>query len=279
MHCILVAECKQEVSTFNPVPSQYRDFRVVRHAGLLDYHHGVREEVGGALSVFEPQPDVEIVPALGASANTSGGVLTAEDFSQLSDHFLAAIESAGMVDGAYFCLHGAMQAENENDPEGWLLVRARAILGEAIPFVVSLDLHGILTDRMLTHSAAVVIYHTYPHVDFYETGERAARLLMRILNNDVHPVTARVKVPVLARGDEMITDTGAVSSCIRAARDHEGTESGLAAGVMWGNAFTDVPELRKNSVVVSDGDEEEARQLPKRSHARSGNITRRCGCH
>jgi len=46
------------------------------------------------------------------------------------------------------------------DPEGYLLEQARRILGEEIPFVTSLDLHGILTDRMLTHNDAVVIYHT-----------------------------------------------------------------------------------------------------------------------
>ena len=39
---------------------------------------------------------------------------------------------------------------------------------------MSLDLHGILTDRMVEHSDAIVAYHTYPHVDFFETGQRAA---------------------------------------------------------------------------------------------------------
>jgi len=38
--------------------------------------------------------------------------------------------------------------------------------------VLSLDLHGILTDRMLATSDAITMYHTYPHVDFYETGQR-----------------------------------------------------------------------------------------------------------
>ena len=50
---IVVAECKQEVSTFNPVASHYEDFRVVRGTAGLDYHRTVREEVGGALSVFD----------------------------------------------------------------------------------------------------------------------------------------------------------------------------------------------------------------------------------
>lgn len=257
---VIIAECKQEVSTFNPVPSRYTDFRVVRGLDMLDFHRSVGQEVGGALAVLDKNPSIELVPALGVCANTSGGVLAAEDFDRLAHEFLEELRGAGDVDGAYFALHGAMQTENENDPEGFLLQEARRILGEEIPIVISLDLHGILTDRMLKHSDAVVTYHTYPHVDFIETGKRAASLFLRILTGNVRPVMARVKVPVLARGDEMITETGAVSECITLAKQVEEAETGLSAGVMWGNPFTDVPELRTNSIVVMDGDESAARE-------------------
>jgi microcystin degradation protein MlrC len=257
---IVVAECKQEVSTFNPVPSRYADFRVARGPAVFDYHRAAREEVGGALTVFHSAGVVELVPAYATSSNTSGGVLAAESFDRLSGDFLSSLAEAGTVDAAYFSLHGAMQAENENDPEGYLLQESRRILGEEIPIVVSLDIHGILTDRMLEHSDAVVAYHTYPHVDFFETGERAARLLLKILAGQTRPVTARVKIPVLARGDEMITETGSISESIRLAKEIEASQTGLSAGVMWGNPFTDVPELRTNSFAVMDGDEAAAKE-------------------
>ena len=257
---ILVAECKQEISSFNPVPSHYEDFRIVRGGAMLEYHRGVSEEVGGALSVFEADGGVDVVPGLGASSVTSGGILSAAGFDRLGREFLDGLAEAGPVDAAYLALHGAMQAENENDPEGFLLREARRILGEAVPIVVSLDLHGILTDRMLEHSDAIVVYHTYPHVDFFETGARAAALLLKLAAGGVRPVTARVKIPVLARGNETITATGSVSRCIRRARQIEAGEPGLAASVMWGNPFTDVPELRSNALVVMDGDEAAARK-------------------
>ena len=252
---ILVAGCKQEVSTFNPAPSHFEDFHALRGPALFEHHRGAGTETGGALSVFDAQGDVEVVPTFGATANTSGGVLTAEGFEKLSRRFLDSLSEAGRADAAYFTMHGAMQAENEDDPEGYLLQEARRILGDDIPLVTSLDLHGILTDRMLRHSDAVVIYHTYPHVDFFDTGARAASLLLKIVAGAVRPVTARVKVPALVRGDEMITETGSIGECIRLAQEIERSESGLSAGVMWGNPFTDVPELRTNSVVVMDGDE------------------------
>ena len=260
MDRVIIAECKQEVSTFNPVPSQYDDFRIVRGPDMLDFHRGVGQEVGGALSVLDREESLHLVPTYGACANTSGGVLSKDGFDRLSDEFLKSIRGVGEVDGAYFSLHGAMQAENENDPEGYLLQEARRILDDQIPIVVSLDLHGILTDRMLEHCDAVVTYHTYPHIDFVETGKRAASLLIRMLDGNIRPVTARVKIPALVRGDEMITETGAIRECIQLAKQIEASEAGLSAGVMWGNPFTDVPELRTNSIVVMDGDEAAAVQ-------------------
>ena len=257
---IIMAECKQEISTFNPVASHFSDFRVLLGEEMLDYHRQVGEEIGGALAVFDKHSDVTLVPTAGMSANTSGGLLTQDSFRQLCDTFFTALKQEGEIDGAYFALHGAMQAEGENDPEGYLLEQARSILGDEIPFVVSLDLHGILTDRMLCHSDAIVIYHTYPHVDFFETGSRSAELLIKLLKQDIRAITARVKIPVLARGDEMITETGAIHECIEFAQKIESSKAGLAAGVMWGNPFTDVPELRSNAVVVMDRDEAAAQQ-------------------
>jgi microcystin degradation protein MlrC len=257
---ILIAECKQEVSTFNPVPSRYCDFNISFGQQLIDYHRTVRNEVGGALSVFEKHPNIELIPTYSAKAITSAGTLAVEDFGRIAKEFLEALKKTPPMDGVYFAMHGAMGAENEDDPEGYLLQESRKILGERVPIVVSLDLHGILTDRMLKHADAIVAYHTYPHVDFFETGERVAKLLLRIMSGEAKPVTARVKVPALVRGDELITATGLFGESIRHAQSIEASPGGLSAGMFIGNPFTDVRELRTNSFVVTDGDEPRAKR-------------------
>jgi microcystin degradation protein MlrC len=251
---ILIAECKQEVSTFNPHLSGYEDFAVRRSDEILNYHRTVRNEVGGALSVFESTPGVVTVPAYSAFFITSGGTLARDAWQCIADEFLESIRSTPPVDAVYFCMHGAMASEDELDPEGWLLAEARKILGEEVPIVVSLDLHGILTERMLQHSDAIVAYHTYPHVDFFETGQRAARLLLRIVAGEVKPVTARVAIPALVRGDELITATGLFGQSIRIAQEVENSPAGLSAGMFIGNPFTDVPELQTYSIAVTDND-------------------------
>lgn len=254
MNKILIAECKQEVSTFNPHLSGYEDFAVRRGEELLSYHRTVRNEIGGALSVFDATQDVELVPAYSAFFITSGGTLAKAAWQRIADEFLSAVSAAPPVNGVYFCMHGAMASEEELDPEGWLLAETRKILGEEIPIVVSLDLHGILTDRMLQHSDAVVAYHTYPHVDFFETGQRAAHLLLRVLAGEVRPVTAKVAVPALVRGDELITATGLFGQSIAQAQALESSPGGLSAGMFIGNPFTDVPALQTYSFVVTDND-------------------------
>lgn len=251
---VLIAECKQEISSFNPVPSSYEDFRVVFGPALFAHHAGVQSEVAGALSVLGQRPDLELVPGYGAQANTSGGTLGAASFRRIADEFLGAVRAAGPVDAVYFSLHGAMAAEGEEDPEGFLLAETRKILGERVPIVASFDLHGIITDRILQHCDAIAIYHTYPHVDFFQTGERAARLLLRILDGGARPTTARVPIPALVRGDELITATGLFGRMIRAAQAIEASPGGLSAGMFIGNPFTDVPDLCSNVIVCTDGD-------------------------
>ena len=251
---ILVAECKQEVSTFNPHPSTADDFDIRHGAALFDYHSNVGTEVGGVLDILASTPGVEPVPTFGACFITSGGPLAPAAWSRIEGEFLDALRRALPADGVIFCMHGAMAGPAEWDPEGKLLEEARKILGEKIPIVVSLDLHGILTERMVRHADAIVSYHTYPHVDFFQTGRRAARLLLRILAAGVRPVTAVVPVPALVRGDELITETGLFGRVIERARGIETGSGGLSAGMFIGNPFTDVPSLQTYAFVVTDGD-------------------------
>ena len=251
---ILIAECKQEVSSFNPVPSTIVDFEQSYSAEILDYHRGHQTEIGGALTVFAAQPDLTLVPTYSARAITSAGTLTAASFAQIGATFADTARRAGPVDGVYLSLHGAMSAVGEPDPEGYLLAALRQIVGEAIPIVASFDLHGVLTARILQHCDAIVAYHTYPHVDFHETGVRAANLLMQIQRGAVKPVTARVYIPALVRGPQLVTASGLFGDMIREAQKLEADPKGLSAGLFIGNPFTDVLDLATNSFVVANED-------------------------
>ena len=259
---ILVAECKQEVSTFNPVLSHYEDFVVQRGRQIKDFHRGLNTEMAGALEVFDGRTDVQVIPVYSARSMTSAGTLKQSDFERIVADYTEALEAtlnaAASVDAVFFSLHGAMAAEEEKDPEGRLLELTRMAVGPDVPIVISMDLHGIPTDRMLRNCDALAAFHTYPHVDFADTGTRAAKLLLRILDGEADPVMAFVSVPALVRGNELITETGRFGQMIRAAQMYEREPGGLAAGMFIGNPFTDVPELQTYSFVIRDGEPETA---------------------
>ena len=255
---ILVGECKQEVSTFNPAISGTEDFVFSSGDAIAQFHRGLRSEIGGALTVLTAA-GAEIVGGYSARAITSDGPLAAESWTTISTAFLDAVRAAGPVDAVFFSMHGAMCAVSEIDPEGYLLQESRAVLGPDVPIVVSLDLHGIVTDRMLANVNGAVAYHTYPHNDFWETGVRGAELLLRIVRDGVRPVMAMVRIPALVRGDELITETGLIGARIRECQALEANGDALAAAMFWGNPFTDVPDLCSNSLVITDGDPDVAR--------------------
>jgi microcystin degradation protein MlrC len=74
------------------------------------------------------------------------------------------------------------------------------------------------------------------------------------MRGEARPVMARVGIPALVRGDELITATGRFGLAIGQAREIEAEDGGLSAGMLIGNPFTDVPELKSYSVVVTHND-------------------------
>ena len=257
MKRILIAGFRQETGSFNPKPSTYEDFDILAGQELLDASRSSGGYVGGALKVFDARDDIEVVPTYSASAGTGGPVATA-DLDRLISELLERVENESNIDAVYLSLHGAMAGETEDDPEGRVLEGVRKHVGD-VPLTASADLHGIITDKLVDGIDAISFLHTYPHVDAYETGERAAINLLKMLDGEIkNPVTGRVKIPMLARGNELITKTGKFGEAIRACQAIEASEGGIAAGVNIGNPFTDVPDLRSNTIVTVDGDQTRA---------------------
>ena len=259
---VLIAELQQETSTFNPHPTQYEDFLVVRGAAILAELQGTNTEIAGALDVFAEHGDVELVPTFAAWAVPHGPVVDAV-LDRLIQDILTEAEKNQDVDGVLLVLHGAMASPTEFDPEGRLLEALRACMG-SVPIVASLDLHAVITDRMLQGADMLVGYHTYPHTDFYETGARAARNLLRILNDGAKPITARVAIPLMARGDELLTATGRFGDAIRMCQALEDSPGGLVANIYLSNPFTDVPGLQSYVIVTTDSDEARAKAEAER---------------
>ena len=86
---ILVAECMQEISSFNPLQSEYSNFHIERGHAMLA-QKGINTGLGGALAVFD---EVGFEPVLTISARAgSAGLLSRPGWNRLMGEVLEAIE-------------------------------------------------------------------------------------------------------------------------------------------------------------------------------------------
>jgi len=260
MKRILLAKLNHEVGSFNPQRTYYDDFAIHEGPDLLAAARSSNSTLAGNIDVLAARSDIELVPAYGAWCNTTGGLVADADMERLIGALLAAVAAHAPVDAVCLSLHGAMAGETEVDPEGRVVAGIRQIVG-GVPIVAAMDLHAVLSQRLVDTADALVFLHTYPHTDMRDTGQRAARLLLRQLDGQVKPTTARVAIPLLARGDELITARGRFGQAIRRCREIEASLGGLAAGVVIGNPFTDVPDLQSNAIVTTDDDPARAAEL------------------
>lgn len=193
---ILIAGFQHETNTFAPSKAEYENFvrgegfpQMVRGVEMLELRN-VNIPAGGFLIEAE-RLGYEVVPVIWAGASPSAHV-TQETYDRITDEIIKAAANEA-IDGIYLDLHGAMVAEHTDDGEGTLLARLRAVVGQDIPIVVSLDLHANVTELMLSHADAMVAFRTYPHVDMADTGARAAKLLeLRLRSGKLHCESLRL---------------------------------------------------------------------------------------
>jgi microcystin degradation protein MlrC len=187
---IAVGGFQHETNTFAPQRATWEDFAradawpgYVRGPELFEAVAGINIPIAGAVETLR-RFGHELVPLSWCSAPPSSYV--DEDAYErvaagMLEDLAAAMEQQPSLAGIYLDLHGAMVAAHHEDGEGELLRRIRALVGDALPIVTSLDFHTNMTEAMVRHASAMVGYRTYPHVDMAVTGGRAAELLDRLI--------------------------------------------------------------------------------------------------
>lgn len=192
--------------------------------------------------------DAEIVVPLYANAHPSAATDRAA-FDAMSDAILDAI-GAG-CDAALLDLHGAMVVEGISDAEGELLTRIRALAPD-LPLAVALDFHANLGAAFFDAADIVTGYCTYPHVDTYETGERAARSLFHWIDSSHKPALVYRRLPMLTHMNCQTPAAEPMKSIMDRAIEAETGGEVLNASVFGGFPLADVPETGLFVVVVAE---------------------------
>ena len=194
---LVIAQMKHETNTFSPVPTPLARFATgaaVPPEG--DAAVAAYRGTGSAIAAFIDLAEAagaEYTVAIAAAASPSGPVDNAA-FETIADRICAAVAQG--CDAVLLDLHGAMVTQTYDDGEGELLRRIRAI-APTVPIGLALDMHTNLYDAMGAQSNVIAGYHTYPHIDVYETGQRTGRAVLAMLAGQAKPTMAWGRAPML----------------------------------------------------------------------------------
>ena len=242
----------QEANTFSPVMTRYEDFTPVFGHAALERHRGKMTEMGGFIEVLT-KARKQIAPVCAAWAITANRLLRA-DFERLVNDFRSHLAAAGKPEGLLLAMHGAQTAEGADDVEGHVLGCARQILGPDIPIVLTLDLHANVTRAMIEQATAIVGYHTYPHIDMYETGQKAAKLMLNTLSGKVRPAMAWRKLPLIVNAENQQTSRGPARRLFARAEALESAGKAEAVSIFCVQPWMDIHEMGSAVVTVTNGD-------------------------
>ncbi|MFI6320186.1 M81 family metallopeptidase [Nonomuraea sp. NPDC050556] len=234
-----------ESSTFSPHLSGTDDFEVTRGQALLDRYDWLSEPWAA---------DVEWVPLVHARA-LPGGAVEAAAYDAWKAEIVEGL-SHGTFDGMLLDIHGAMSVVGLQDAEGDLITAIRAVIGPDPLVSTAMDLHGNVSHELFAGCDLLTCYRTAPHVDVWETRERAARNLLDALRGGGRPYKALVHVPILLPGEMTSTRTEPAKGLYARIPEIEARPGVIDAAIWIGFAWADEP--RCMGAVVATGTSEEA---------------------
>ena len=198
----------QESNSFNPEPTTFREFANTRWEGEAVLRGEAGDTANGIVDTLR-RSDAAITAGVVMRAK-SGGSVDSRVIDEFMGNTLAAL-AQGVWDGVVVSLHGATLSDTSDDVCGDILTAIRDAVGEQTVITACCDLHGNVTERMMTAADHVCGYQTYPHLDHYEVGARAAALAVAAVNG-TPLVSVRAAVPMMAPAHGYTTDTPALKA-------------------------------------------------------------------
>jgi microcystin degradation protein MlrC len=256
---ILFGGLFHETHTFLDEVTPWEAFTVVEGDAILA-KRGDASPTDGFLEVAEAE-GWQVVPTIDARATPSGTVTDAM-FERYWRSFAAVATPAlnAGVDAVYLVLHGAMATETQQDVEGELLARIRALPGGQVPIFGVLDLHGNISPRMCELANGLVMYRENPHTDARDAAVRGARLLARCLREGRVPQMVWCRPPILWAPPGTGTHADPMRALERFALELEAGPGEIwACNIAAGYSFADTADTGCSLSAVTTAPREDAR--------------------
>ena len=128
------------------------------------------------------------------------------------------------------------------------------------PIGVALAMHANFHPDMADYSDVIAGYQTYPHVDIYDTGVRAAKPIIAMINGASRPTMAWGNRPMLPHVMRQGSDDFPNRELQAMAQRME-SQGALAASFFTGFPHADIELAGSSAVVVTDNDMARAEKL------------------
>lgn len=257
---VAVGGISHETNTFCRGESELDRFRERAWAEgqeVIDRNRNIRSYIGGIIEAAE-RLDIELAPTFFASA-TPSATISAATYATLLDNLLTSIKAADEVDAVCLTLHGAGVAAGVDDIEGDIIQKVREIVGPDTPIVVTLDLHGNMTQQMVDHADALLGVNLYPHTDSYDRGVEAIELIPKLVSGEVKPVMHLTVLPMMI--PSTTTNLGPAKDVNELCWEMETRDGVIDCTFYHGFAPADIPKVGISVLAIADGDAELAKQV------------------
>ncbi len=252
---VLTAMVMHETNTFSVRTTPLASFeaQVLTHGnGVVDRFKGTRTGLGASFDLSD-RFGWQLRHPIAASA-TPSGLVTRDAFEAILGPILTA---APGCDGALLYLHGAMVLEDEEDGEGELLERLRAVISDK-PVIAILDLHANATQRMAAHANSLISYRTYPHIDGYDRMIQGGELLERAMKGEIRPLCRLVQHPQLEGLDHgrtaAVPEDSPMLALLAEADRVEAAGEALVVSLQAGFSAADIRDVGPSVAVTTNGD-------------------------
>jgi microcystin degradation protein MlrC len=233
-----------ESSTFSPAKTTERDF-TIRLSG----------EIFTSYSFFDQSyiDKADWFPTMRARA-LPGGVVTKESYESMVIQIIEMTKQTLPLDGLFFDIHGAMNVEGMEDPEGDFIDRIRKVVGPKTLISTSMDSHGNVSEVLAKHSDLITCYRMAPHEDAMESKQRALdNLIYRLKSGKGKPkYKAWIPVPILLPGEKTSTRVDPGKTLYGKVAPMTKKKGVVDAAIWVGYAWGDAP--RNHAVVMTYGD-------------------------
>jgi microcystin degradation protein MlrC len=259
---VYILGLREESNSFNPClcdMQAFKNYEFVEGKRVVNNNGECGVNVDGMLKVL-----------LGAGCNVvgdgsvyiragSGGPVDSKVVDWFIKKAIDGIKKEMPLDGVILSLHGATVSDKSEDVCGDIIEAIRKQVGEKTVISVSFDLHANVTEKVMKNADYVSGYQTYPHLDTYETGERAAKRMIDHFTKGRASVV-RVEIPLIAPASAYTTNDGKLGELMAQADAMVKNGSIVDYSIFQVQPWLDVEKM-SSTVLVTDYDAQKAKSI------------------